>query len=71
MQVAAFSQPALAQRALRQLTEQGYDARVVSTRGPDGRELYYKVWVGPYGRREQAVAARERLRAQWPNAWIP
>lgn len=71
VQVAAFSQLALAERALQQLAGQGYDARVVTTRGPDGRELYYKVWVGPFGRREEAVAARERLRAQWPNAWIP
>ena len=88
VQVAAFSRPEAASRAVAQLGQQGFAARVVvpslsaasspgpgTGAGPGGgagaAAPSYKVWVGPYRLREEAVAARERLKAQWPGAWIP
>ena len=71
VQVGAFSQPELARRASQRLQEDGYPVRVVTTRGPDGRILYYKVWVGPYPSRAAAVQAREQLGQRWDNPWIP
>lgn len=71
VQVGAFQEAERAWQAVQQLQRAGYPVRLIRPQGAQPGRSYYKVWVGPYRDREQAVAARERLRAEWPGAWIP
>ncbi len=70
VQVGAFGNADNAERTARAAQSEGYAARVVPSTGAQGATVY-KVWIGPYASREQAVAEREKLKARWPDAFIP
>lgn len=68
VQVSAFSSQQNATMLAEVLRKEGYPTQVV-TEPTSG--VPYKVRVGPFATRDQAVAALQKLKARWPDAFIP
>ena len=68
VQVGAFGSSERADALARQLRQQGFPV-VVETQA--GNPVLYKVRVGPYPRREEALQALQRLKPSVPDAFIP
>lgn len=68
VQVGAFGSSERASDLAQQLRQQGLPV-VVETQS--GNPVLYKVRVGPYARREDAVLVLQRLKPTMPDAFIP
>ena len=68
VQVGAFGSKERADAMAERLRGDGFPV-VVETQ--PGNPVLYKVWVGPYGRRDEALKALQQIKPTVPDAFIP
>lgn len=64
--VGSFGLKTNAERTVRELRQNGYDARIAYN---SSRDLY-RVVASSFDTRNEAVVSRDRLEAQYPGAWL-